>query len=49
MKKSIVLIVVMVSVVFMNHSIAQHFNQAPTPIDEKMSIGLKINKPFLKN
>lgn len=48
MKSTEFLITVMVALVSVQEVMAQQFNMSPPPIDGKMSIGLKVNKPFFK-
>jgi len=48
MRKSIILIAVIIVLVTSQISKGQQFNMSPGPVDEKLSIGLKVNKPFFK-
>jgi hypothetical protein len=48
MKKFLAVIAVIVTLNSMNKTFAQNFNLSSTPLDEKMSVGLKINIPFFK-
>ncbi len=48
MKRLIFLIVCLIALVSSKITRGQHFNMSPVPVDEKMSIGLKVNKPFFK-
>jgi len=48
MKKLIILIVSVFTLLSNQGSRAQQFNMLPAPVDKNISIGLKVNKPFFK-
>jgi hypothetical protein len=48
MKKSIIIMAFVLAGVKIYPVLAQQFNMSPVPVDEKLSVGLRVNKPFFK-